>query len=125
MELTDSLKELLIETAEELKGPAKRRFMAPTVKELGFGGQSLAERELGWDRGTIRKGIQEWESGIICVDNYKGRGRRKAEEHLPNLLADIKSIVDSPSQIDPTLRAFVYSFECGGSKTAIDFTKKV
>jgi transposase len=79
--------------------------MARTVKELGFGGQSLAERELGWDRGTIRKGIQEWESGIICVDNYKGRGRRKAEEHLPNLLTDIKSIVDSQSLIDPTFQS--------------------
>ena len=105
MELTDSLKELLMETAKELKGAAKRRFMARTVKELGAGGQSLAERELGWDRGTVRKGIREVDSGITCMDNYQGRGRKKVEEHLPNLLTDIKSIVDSQSQIDPTMKS--------------------
>ena len=31
MELTDSLKKLLSETALQLKGAAKRRFMAQTV----------------------------------------------------------------------------------------------
>jgi hypothetical protein len=75
--------------------------MAPVVKELGLGGQSLAEQLLGGDRGTIRKGIHELESGITGVDNYKGRGRRKAEEHWPTLLVDIQSIVDSQSQMDP------------------------
>lgn len=98
---TDSLKNLLRETAWQLRGAARCRFMAQVVKELGFGGQSVAEKILGWDRGTIRKGIRELESGITCVDNYKGRGRRKVEEHLPTLLADIQSLVDSQSQIDP------------------------
>ncbi len=42
MELTDSLKKLLSETALQLKGAAKRRFMAQTVLELGYGGQTLA-----------------------------------------------------------------------------------
>jgi len=35
MELTDSLKKLLSETAFQLKDAAKRRFMAQTVLELG------------------------------------------------------------------------------------------
>ncbi|MEH2043153.1 MAG: hypothetical protein V7L12_07570 [Nostoc sp.] len=30
---------------------------------------------MGWDRNTIRKGIRELTSGIICVDNYSVRGR--------------------------------------------------
>lgn len=47
LELTDSLKELLKETAKRLKGNEPRRFMAKTVEELGTGGQRLAERELG------------------------------------------------------------------------------
>jgi len=46
MELTDSLKTLLIETAKSLKGSARRLFMARTVKELGPGGQQRAAREL-------------------------------------------------------------------------------
>ncbi len=105
IELTDSLKKLLNETAQQLKGAAKRKFIAQTVVALGQGGQSLAERELGWNRGTIGKGMKEINSGITCVDNYQGRGRRKAESHLPNLLEDIKKLVDSQSQIDPSFKS--------------------
>ncbi len=105
IELTDSLKNLLQETVLQLKGAARRRFMAQTVLELGYGGQSLAAQELGWNRTTIRKGIKELKSGITCVDNNSAKGRKKAEEHLPNLLEDIKDLVDSQSQTDPTFKS--------------------
>jgi hypothetical protein len=65
IELTHEIKSLLIETGKELKGSARRLFMARTVKAMGKGGQRRAERELGWDRETIRKGVRELESGII------------------------------------------------------------
>jgi hypothetical protein len=65
IELTPEVKSLLIETAKELKGSTRRLFMARAVKAMGTGGQRRAERELGWDRETIRKGMQELESGII------------------------------------------------------------
>ena len=104
MELTDSFKVLLIETANALKGSARRLFMARTVKELGAGGQRRAERELGWSRGTIRKGTHELESGVSCVDNFQARGRKRAEDHLPTLLRDITAIVDRQSQTDPQFR---------------------
>jgi hypothetical protein len=79
--------------------------LAQTVKELGEGGQRRAESELGWNRETIRKGMHEVESGFVCLDYFVGRGRKRAEEHLPNLLTDIKAIVDSQSQADPTFRS--------------------
>ena len=104
MELTDSFKLLLIETAQALKGPARRRFLAQTVQELGPGGHRRAERELGWNRGTIRKGLCELASGLICLDNFTARGRKPAEAHLPNLLTDIAAIVDRESQTDPQFR---------------------
>ena len=53
MELIEDVKELLIKTANVLKGSERRLFMARTVRALGEGGQRLAERELGWNRGTI------------------------------------------------------------------------
>jgi len=104
MELTDSLKSLFLETAKTLKGSARRIFMARTVKELGSGGQRRAERELGWNRATIRKGTHELESGLRCVDNFAARGRKRAEEHLPNLLQDIQALADRQSQADPQFR---------------------
>ena len=105
MELTESRKTGLIETAQALKGSDRRLFMARTVKELGRGGQRLAERELGWDRETIRKGTHELESGVVCIDAFSARGRKRAEEHLPNLLDDMRAIVDSQSQVDPQFRS--------------------
>ena len=104
MELTDSIKTMLIETAKALKGSARRLFMARTVNELGPGGQQRAARELGWGRMTIRKGMRELDRGVICVDAFALRGRKRAEDHLPNLLTDIQAIVDSQSQTDPQFR---------------------
>ena len=104
MELTEAVKALLGETAKVLKGSARRLFMARTVQALGEGGQRLAERELGWNRGTIRKGMHELESGIVCVDAFWARGRKQSEDHLPTLLSDITAIVDGQSQADPRFR---------------------
>lgn len=104
LELTDSLKTFLKETALALKGHERRRFMAKAVEELGSGGQRLAERELGWHRDLIRKGQHEVSSGIICVENFKSRGRKPSESHLPFLLDDIQAIVDSQSQTDPQFK---------------------
>jgi transposase len=105
MELTQEVKEFLIKTAKELRGATKRIFLARTVQVLGEGGQRRAERELGWSRKTIRKGMHELESGISCVDAFSSRGRKPAEAHLPNLLFDLKAIVDAQSQADPQFRS--------------------
>ena len=43
------------------------------------------------------------ESAIRCVDNFAARGRKRPEYHLPNLLANIQSIVDGQRQTDPTI----------------------
>ena len=104
MELTDELKVFLGETARTLKGSARRVFMARAVRDLGEGGQRRAERELGWSRVLVRKGRHELDSGITCVDGFALRARKKAEDHLPQLLPDIRAIVDSQSQADPQFR---------------------
>ena len=79
--------------------------MAKVINLLGHGGQRFAERVLKWNRVTIRKGQRELQSGKPTEDRFKDRGRKRAEHHLPNLLDDIKSIVDPVSQADPTLRS--------------------
>ena len=98
--ITVELQELFIETARVLKGHQKRIFMARTVKSLGRGGLKYAREELGWDKNTIWKGQQELRTGLECIDAVNLRGRKSSETHLPNLLADIKEIVDSQSQTD-------------------------
>ncbi len=79
--------------------------MGGVVNLLGRGGQSFAERFLGWNRGTIRKGQAELQSGQAFEERFGQRGRRRSEEHLPNLLEDIRSIVEPSGQADPTFRS--------------------
>lgn len=104
MELTETRKVWLIETAAALKGYERRRFKARTVQELGIGGQRRAEREVGWNRQTIRKAMRELERGLRCLDAGVLRRRKRAEERLPTLLDDITAIVDGQSQADPSFR---------------------
>src|SRR3954470_8329412 len=92
---------VLIDTARTLKGSQRRLFMAKAVTAMGRGGPLWAEAHLGWNRGTIRKGRHELRSGMTCVDAFSCRRRKPAEEHLPRLLDDIRSIADGQSQADP------------------------
>lgn len=102
--MTPELKATFVETAKVLTGHQRRLFLARTVKSLGRGGMKYAREELGWNEETIRKGRHELQTGIECIDAVSQRGRKRAEEKLPNLLEDIKTIVDSQSQIDGTFQ---------------------
>jgi hypothetical protein len=92
---------VLIAAAAALKGSQKRLFMARTVQAMGRGGQRWAEVHLRWCRDTIRKGTHELRTGMTCVDAFSCRRRKPAEEHLPRLLDDLRSIADGQSQADP------------------------
>mgnify|MGYP001617149962 CR=1 FL=1 len=104
MELMDGFRANVVETARILSGAQRRLFMARTVQSLGTGGQRQAEKEFGWNRVTIRKGMHELQSGITCWDAFSARGRARAEEKLPKLLTDIRDIAKGFSQTDPQFR---------------------
>lgn len=105
MQISEAEKELYMETAKELKGHARRLYMARVVKVLGPGGAWVASQELGWDRNTIRKGTRELETGFICYDNYGARGRHRTEQRLPELLNDLRAIAQQHSQTDPKFQS--------------------
>jgi len=91
-------------TADKLSGKDKRLFMAKVVKRLGRGGQRFVENKFGWCRNTIRKGNDEL-NGINREGDLSKRGRKKAEHHTPNLLDDIREIVEPLAQTDPSFRS--------------------
>lgn len=104
MIITQEVREWLNETKAALKGYARRHFMADTVQTMCEGSPMKAERELGWNRKTLRKALAEREGGFCYIDQGHQRGRKKAEEHLPTLLDDINAIAEQFSQTDPTFR---------------------
>jgi len=104
MEIKPEISRWINETRAKLKGYERRHFMAETVQTMCKGRPLIAERELGWNRGTISKAMEEWEGQFCYIDQGHLRGRKKAEEHLPKLLEDIVEIADEFSQTDPTFR---------------------
>lgn len=110
MKLEAKIKLFLKSAAKKLTGAKRRAFEAETTLDLFDGNARKAERELGWDRHTVTKGLKELLSGIQCIDNYKARGAHSTETKLPNLEPDIREIVDPHSQADPQLKkTFIYT----------------
>ncbi len=103
--ITDELKSLWKERAKLLKGTERRQYMAKVVNQLGWGGQSWVQRELGWNRETIRKGQGEVKSGKAIRDAFEQRGRKAIEEQMPELGGQIREIVEPSTQADPSLRS--------------------
>jgi hypothetical protein len=104
MEITQDVCKWLNVTKANLKGYARRQFMAETVQRVCNGSPTKAEHELGWNRMTIKKALEEQEGQFCYVDRGFQRGRKSAEVHLPKLLEDISEIADQFSQTDPTFR---------------------
>jgi Rhodopirellula transposase DDE domain len=104
MELTEGLISFFKETAANLSASPRRKFMAGIVRELGIGGQTRAEQQLGWNRQTIRKGTAELCDGVEIPDGRRNNGRLSLEEQMPTLLQDIRDVVDPHTQADPRLR---------------------
>ena len=92
-------------TDAQLRGAERRKFRAGVVRSIGKGGQVYAAKTLKWGRNTIRKGEHELKSGCDFEDQFHLRGRKPAEHHLPNLLPDIKGIIEPRSQADPTFKS--------------------
>ena len=97
-------KDIFIDSINKLKSSDRRIALARVSKAIGKGGQRVVAKVFKVSRDTIRKGTHELESGISIVDAYNARGRKKAEEKLPNLLEDINDIVDCQSQTDPDFK---------------------
>lgn len=108
--LSQKWKSTLKKAAKKLTGFKKRAFMAEVTEDYFDGSPRKAETQMGWSRQAIATGLKERETGIICVDNYRARGRKKTEEILPYLEEDIKSLVESYSQADPKFQStFAYA----------------
>ncbi len=108
--LTEKIKSTLKDAAKKLTGFKKRAFMAQVTIDYLNSSPRKAESQLGWSREAIAVGLKELETGIVCVDNYQARGRKKTEELLPNLETDISDLIGNYSQADPKFQStFAYT----------------
>lgn len=96
---------LLCSAAKRLTGAEHRSFIAEVTQVLCDGNVRRAERQFGWGRETIQKGLHERRSGLRCVDNFAARGRPRWETENPQRAADIREIVEPRTQADPELKS--------------------
>jgi len=102
IEIPESFRTVIKSAARKLSGPKRREYIAEITNELLDGNARKAERVFGWGRETVKKGLRELDTGIICLDNYSARGNRKTEEKVPELAEDIRSIVRRNGNSGPT-----------------------
>lgn len=84
--------------------PVCRLAMGDVAVTIMDGKPRVAESEFGWNRSTVTIGINEFRSGIVCVNDLSGRHKPKSEEKTPKLLDDIRRIMEPSSQAEPRLR---------------------
>ncbi len=97
--LTDDFVATIRDAAEKLRGRQKRAFQAKVSVDYLGGSARRAETVFGWGREAVQKGLLERQGTAaiseISVDrSIKALGRPKTEDRLPQLEADIRSLVD-------------------------------
>lgn len=104
-EMSDESKELIMDAAKRLTGFKRRQYQASIALKYFGGSARKTERQMRWGRDSVETGLGEARTGIRCLDNFKGRGRNKAEDALPGLEADVRAIGDLHTQADPAVKS--------------------
>jgi hypothetical protein len=84
--------------------PARRQAMGDVAMSILNGKARVAETLFGWGRCGVVIGINEFKSGIVCVNDLSLRHKPKTENKMPELLTDIQAIMEPQSQSEPRLR---------------------
>lgn len=84
--------------------PNRRQAMGDVTITILDGKSRVAEEVFGWNRSSVSVGINEFRSGIVCVNDLSVRHKPKSEEKHPGLLDDIRQLLEPNSQAEPRLR---------------------
>ncbi len=103
-EVSPQVVDLISRLVDLIPWPVRRQAMGDVTLSLLAGKHRVAEDVFVWNRTTAELGINEYRSGISCVNDLSNRQKPKTEEKFPKLLADIRQIMDPHSQAEPRLR---------------------
>lgn len=98
---SDQIKKTIKNAARALTGYKRRAFIAEIATDYFNGSARKTERGMGWARDAIETGLGELRTGIRCLDDYSGRGKKRIEAQLIGLEDAIRSIVEPHAQTDP------------------------
>jgi hypothetical protein len=102
--------ELVQRMVDKIPWPARREAMADATKTLLKGKPRVAEAVFGWGRTTVELGMNELRTGLTCRNDLSKRRKPRTEEKYPQLLVDLRTIMDPESQAESHLRtSFSYT----------------
>ena len=96
--------DLIGRLVELIPWPARRCAMGDVTVLLLNGKQRVAENVFGWNRRAVEVGINEFRTGIACVNDITTRVKPKTEDKYPKLLAEIQAIMEPYSESESSLR---------------------
>ncbi len=88
----------------QLNERQRRRFAATEARTFGHGGIAAAARACGLAENTVRKGLAELDDrATLATDRVRseGAGRKRAVEADPELLDDLRALVEGEARGDP------------------------
>jgi hypothetical protein len=84
----------------------RRWNSALLAMQLGYGGMKVAAEISGFSQPTLRKARRELESGQVDWDcrrqRQPGGGRKRIEQRNPDILDDLKKLVEDETAGDPS-----------------------
>lgn len=103
-EISSGVVDLVQRLVDMIPWPTRRQAMADVTNTLLNGKTRVAEDVFGWRRTAVSLGMNELQTGIVCVNDLSKRRKPTTEEKYPQLVVDIRKIVDSASQAQSSLR---------------------
>ena len=102
--ISTELVDLVSRLVDLIPWPVRRRAMGDVTLVLLDGKHRVAEDVFGWGRSVVQVGINEFKTGISCVNDISTRIKPKAEEKNPEMLAEIHRIMEPHSEAESHLR---------------------
>jgi hypothetical protein len=81
--------------------PVRRRAMGDVALVLLDGKYRVAEDVFGWGRSVVEVGINEFQTGILCMNDISARLKPKTEDKKPELLAESRGRKRRPGRFRP------------------------
>ena len=84
--------------------PERRLAMGEVTEQLLDGKPRVAEYVFGWSRDAVKAGLEELHTGVTHTNDLSNRRKPKTEEKYPQLVEDIRILVEPNSQAESHLR---------------------
>ena len=94
--------------SSKMSGAERRAFQAAMTLKYCQGNARLAERVFGWGRETVKLGLNENRTGVICQGAHEACcGAKLWEEKYPEVEQALWTLAQEHSQQDPTFRTML------------------